>query len=228
MDDVFGFLAANRPYIDAAHALSSVINVIGWIFGAILLTIAWRRRAIRSFTVGPVNFHMREAAVEATATAARDWQAKSPLQSFDLSRIRRTVGRAFQPEVLDNLTGKSILWVDDRPWNNELAVRALRKFHLDVHEVTSTPEALDIMRRRHFDLVVSDMGRGEDKRAGYALLEAMRRAHDDTPFLIFSSSDQPEFRQQALERGAQLSTNSVIELFDTIVELLGVKARPGS
>lgn len=221
MDALLGFIQANRPYVDAAHALSSVINIVGWVIGGILLTIAWRRNTIRSFTVGPVNFQMQEAAVEATATAARDWQAKVPSKTFDLSRIRETISRAFTPAVIDNMTGRSVLWVDDRPFNNELVVRALRKLHLSVELAPSTEHALEMMQRRHFDLVISDMGRGDNTRAGYELLEAIRRNGNDVPFLIFSSGDNPRFRQEALDRGAQLSTNSVIELLDVIIEHLG-------
>ena len=221
METIVAFIQSNKPYIDAAHALSSAINIVGWLLGAVLLWIAWRRNSIKSFQVGPVNFQMEEAAVEATATAARDWQAKAPMQTFDLGRIRETVGRAFRPAVLDNLTGRSVLWVDDRPANNALAVRALRKFHLDVEEVTSTEAALEVMQRRHFDLVISDMGRGDNKRAGYVLLGEMRRKGSMAPFLIFSSSDRPEFRQEAMDRGAQLSTNSIVELLDYIIRDLG-------
>ena len=221
METVLAFVHDNKPYIDAAHALSSVINIVGWLLGAVLLTIAWRRNTIRSFQVGPVNFQMQEAAVEATATAARDWEAKTPTSTFDLSRIRQTVGRAFVPAVIDNLTGRSILWVDDRPANNALAVRALRQFKLDVVEATTTEAALEAMAERRFDLVISDMGRGENMRAGYDLLERIRESNESIPFLIFSSSDKPQHRQEALDRGAQLSTNSIIELIDFIIDHLG-------
>ncbi len=88
METIVAFIQSNKPYIDAAHALSSAINIVGWLLGAVLLWIAWRRNSIKSFQVGPVNFQMEQAAVEATATAARDWQAKAPMQTFDLGRIR--------------------------------------------------------------------------------------------------------------------------------------------
>ena len=211
----------HKPYFDAAHALSSVISLIGWCLGAVVLTIAWRRNAIRSVSLGPLNFHMQEAAVEAAAAAARDWQAKTPYQAVDVARIRATVGAAFSPEVADNLTGKAVLWVDDNPTNNELVVRALRRLRLDVEQTTSTESALSAMQRRHFDLVISDMGRGSDMRAGYGLLKAIRDAGNAVPFLIFSGSDKPEFRREAAERGAQLSTNDMLELMQQIIKRLG-------
>jgi hypothetical protein len=73
MDSLLNFIQSHKLFFDAAHALSSVVNLLGWCLGAVVLTIAWRRNGIRSVSVGPLNFQMQEAAVEAAATAARDW-----------------------------------------------------------------------------------------------------------------------------------------------------------
>ena len=217
------FIRSNQGYIDAVGALSSVINLLGWTLGGILLYKAWRSNAIHSVSVGPLNFRLEQEAVEAAAAASRDWNAKGGSQTVDVGRIRKTVGRAFDPGVADNLIGRSVLWVDDNPSNNELAVRALRKLQLDVEQATSTQEGLAAMQRRHFDVVISDMGRGQNMRAGYELLEAIRAQGSKVPFLIFAGSDTPEFRREAKERGAQLSTNDMLELIDTIVSYLGGK-----
>ena len=220
MQAVFDFLQAHKPYFDAAHVASSVVNLIGWGFGLVLLSLAWRRGGIKSVRFGPLDFQMQEA-VDAAAIAARDWEAKAPGQKTDVPRIRATISRAFEQDVADKLTGKSILWVDDNPGNNELAVRALRRLHLDIVQETSTEAGLAAMGRRHFDLVISDMGRGADMRAGYGLLAAIRSNKNNVPFLIFAGSDNPEFRREAATRGAQLSTNDMLELIDTIIKLIG-------
>jgi CheY-like chemotaxis protein len=222
MDAFLSFIQTYKSYFDAAHALSSVVNLLGWIIGGILIYIAWRRNGIQSVSVGPVNFRMQEAAVEAAATAARDWQGKAPHQkAVDVPRLRATVQRAFAPEVADNLIGKSILWVDDNPSNNTLAVRALTKLQLEIEQAVSTEAGLEAMRRRHFDLIISDMGRGTDMTAGYSLLKAIRDMGSAVPFLIFAGSDKPEFRREAAARGAQLSTNDMLELIENVVKQLG-------
>jgi CheY-like chemotaxis protein len=220
MQDFLSFIQANKPYAEAATFISSVVNIVGWSVGSIFLIRAWRRNGIDRVTVGPLSFKMQEAAVEATASAARNWQASTPTQKVDVPRIRATISRAFAPEVADNLIGKSILWVDDNPANNELAVRALRKLQLDVEQATSTPAGLEVMQRRHFDLIISDMGRGADMRAGYELLAAIRATGNQVPFLIFAGSDRKEFRHEAAARGAQLSTNDMIELVDAVIQHL--------
>ena len=221
MGEIANFIQSHRLYFDAAQGISSIINIVGWCLGTLFLFVAWRRKRIHSVVVGPIRVMMQEAAVEATATAARNWQAHTSSEKVDISRIRDTIGKAFAPQIADNLTGKSILWVDDNPVNNELAVRALRKLSLDVEQATTTQMGLDAMARRYFDLVISDMGRGSDLRAGYELLDAIRTQHNAVPFLIFAGSDNAEFRREAAQRGAQLSTNDMLELIDAVIRLLG-------
>ncbi|MCH9765747.1 MAG: response regulator [Alphaproteobacteria bacterium] len=221
MPGVMEFIESYRSYFDAAQAVSAVISIIGWCLGGVLLWIAWRRNAVRSVTLGPFGFEIQDA-VTATATAARDWQTKSPMQKIDMGRIKATVQRAFQPGVVEQMVGKSVLWVDDNPDNNKLAMRALSKLRLDLVQETSTEAGLAAMQRRHFDLVISDMGRAGNMQAGYELLQAIRAKGNPVPFFIFAGSDTAEFRQEAAARGAQLSTNDMLELIDNVIDQLGV------
>jgi CheY-like chemotaxis protein len=221
MESVLLFVQVHKPYFELAQALSSAVNLFAWLLALVLLGIALRKNRIASLSVGPFSFQMvKEEAVVATATASRAWQA--PLgEKVDVPRLRNTVDRVFTPETLNNMTGKAILWVDDNPANNELAMRALRKFGLDIEQATNTEAAMAVFRRRKFDLVISDMGRGDDMRAGYTLLKLLRDSGSKVPYCIFAGSDKPEYRREAEERGAQLSTNDMIELVDHVVTSLG-------
>lgn len=221
MQAALEFVQSYHSFFEAVQAVSAIISIVGWCLGAILLWIAWRRNAIRSVSVGPIGFEIQDA-VAATATAARDWQSKSPFQKINIGKIRKTIERAFSPDVRDQMMGKSVLWVDDNPNNNMLATRALQKLRLDVQQETSTEAALQAMARRRFDLVISDMGRASNMQAGYDLLKAVRDSGNPVPFFIFAGSDTPEFRREALARGAELSTNDMIELIDAVIDKLGV------
>jgi hypothetical protein len=142
MEGVLSFVQAHKPHFDVAQALSSVVNLVAWLLALLLLIIALRKNRIESLSVGPFSFRMtKEEAIVATATASRAWQSASG-EKVDVPRFRATVDRVFTPKSLDNLTGKAILWVDDNPANNELAVRALKKFGLDIERATSTEAAM--------------------------------------------------------------------------------------
>ena len=120
------------------------------------------------------------------------------------------------------MTGTSVLWVDDNPVNIKFAVRVLEKFDVQVEQATSTESGFAAMQRRDIALVISDMRRGSDTRAGYDLLKGIRDQGNQVPFLIFAGSDSPEFRREAAERGAQLSTNDLLELIENVIKHLGI------
>jgi CheY-like chemotaxis protein len=221
MESVLSFVQAHKPYFELAQALSAVVNLFVWLLALLLLVIAFRKNRVESLSLGPFSFRMlKEEAIAATATASQEWKSNLG-EKADVPRIRATLDRVFTPEALNNLTGKAILWVDDNPANNELAVRALTKFGLDVEQATSTEAAMAASRHRTFDLVISDMGRGSDMRAGYGLLKRLREGGSVVPFFIFAGLNTPEFKREAADRGAQLSTNDMLELVDQVVEQLG-------
>jgi hypothetical protein len=52
-------------------------------------------------------------------------------------------------------------------------------------------------------------------------LKRIRDSGSRVPFFIFAGSDTPEFRREAADRGAELSTNDMLELVDNVVKYLG-------
>jgi len=223
MEAIVVFVQAHRPYLEVLQAVATVINLVVWLFALGLLMFALRHRRIESLAVGPFNFRiMKEEAMVAAATASAAWQSPAAAENqVDVPRIRATIDRMFTPGVLNNLMGKAVLWVDDRPEGNRLAMRALKKFGLDIEQVPSTEEAMAALARRKFDLVISDMARGSDQHAGWGFLKLLRDGGSGVPFFIFSSLDLPEYRREAEKRGAQLSTNDMIELIDHVGSYLG-------
>jgi hypothetical protein len=53
-----------------------------------------------------------------------------------------------------------ILWVDDRPANNEYERQLLRPHGIVFDNVVSTREAIEQLRNESYDLVITDLGRG--------------------------------------------------------------------
>jgi DNA-binding NtrC family response regulator len=115
---------------------------------------------------------------------------------------------------------RRVLWVDDRPENNRLEQRALRELGIDVQLATSTEEALSVLEHDTFGAVISDMGRPPDPRAGYTLLNEMRRQGNQTPFVIYAGSRAPEHVAEARQRGAIGTTNRSSELIQLVARAL--------
>ncbi|MEN5108319.1 response regulator [Pseudomonas sp. TWI672] len=113
---------------------------------------------------------------------------------------------------------RQVLWVDDRPWNNESVRRLLASKAISCTLALDTAEALRLLETRRFVAIISDMGRVEGPTEGYRLLEAIRERRNTTPYFIYAGSDSAEHREQALARGAQGSSNNPFTLFAWITD----------
>lgn len=129
----------------------------------------------------------------------------------------------FSPTILGRNEGgsPSVLWVDDRPSNNIYERRTLEGLGIQFTISTSTDDALGKLMRHRYDAIISDMGRPPDNQAGYTLLAEIRRLRIEIPFIIYASSDRPEHKAEAQERGAFGSTGTPFILFDLVKRSLG-------
>jgi DNA-binding NtrC family response regulator len=118
------------------------------------------------------------------------------------------------------MQGRRILWVDDRPENNRFERQALEALGIRIDLSTSTEDALKITGQRSYDLIISDMGRSPDSRAGYTLLDELRRRGDKTPYVIYAGSRAPEHAAEARHHGAIGSTNMPQELISMVIKAL--------
>ena len=66
-------------------------------------------------------------------------------------------------------------------------------------------------------------GPRQEQARRYELLQLIRESGKEVPFFIFAGQNRPEFRREAAARGAQLSTNDMLELVDNVVKYLGEK-----
>jgi CheY-like chemotaxis protein len=164
------------------------------------------------------------------AAAASKVKDSAALSSFEeVSSAARTVAgnvlAGFQAsqtagtETADDWH-KKILWVDDRPQNNIYEREAMEVMGLEFTLARSTEEALRILSAGRFAAIISDMGRKEGTREGYALLEALRAKDKTTPFFIYAGSNAPEHRREAALRGAQGSTNIPQQLVEMVTRAL--------
>ena len=115
---------------------------------------------------------------------------------------------------------KQILWVDDRPDNNVYERRAFESLGVTFTLALSTREALDLLSKKRFGAIISDMGREEGPREGYVLLDAIRSRDNQTPFFIYAGSNSARHKREAEMHGAQGSTNNPSELFDAVRQVL--------
>jgi DNA-binding response OmpR family regulator len=126
-----------------------------------------------------------------------------------LASSHRTVAIRNTPPVTNDPPDAlaTILWVDDHPSNNRLEVAAFKEHRIAVHLAESTEDALKLVAMNRYPLVISDLGRGEDRLAGLKMIEAMKQRGIPVPVVIYTvrpndSAGQEAQRQMVADAGA--------------------------
>jgi CheY-like chemotaxis protein len=220
--------------LDAATKLFGVL-----VWPAVLVFVLVRfGSALREFAADLGEFTLKGAGFEASAkrkqaeAAARltaaflsrpesgatpETTAKEARTAFDV------VAEVATPRVIRRVGKSTVLWVDDRPANNLHERKALEALGVTFISATSTDEALELLKRQQFDAIISDMGRPPDNKAGFTLLDKLRDSGDQTPYIIYGGKGVPEYREEALRKGAMDCTNRPDELFEMVLSALGSK-----
>lgn len=115
------------------------------------------------------------------------------------------------------LRGARVLWVDDNPGNNLYERIALASLDISVDLALSTEEALFMVTRLQYDLVLSDMNRLANPTAGTELLDHLRRKRVATPVVFYVGHVD---RGRTLPLGAFGITNRPDELFHYIFDVI--------
>jgi len=118
-----------------------------------------------------------------------------------------------------------VLWVDDRPANNEYERKWLRPHGIVFDSVVSTEEALEQLVNESYDLVITDLGRqGSSDRssmAGATFLEQSIVRGGGPPVIVYAGVWAVAQKDDLVGRGALDVMANREELFATVLAVLG-------
>ncbi len=125
------------------------------------------------------------AFVEDSIDAAIELAEKNPQWKVEIPPAdkKRVLNRAKQHLAI--FRQAQILWVDDHPENNRNERRMFRQLGAEIDIAKSTDEALEMLSHGGYDLVVSDMARGDQATAGLELLKQLRQDKKTTPLIFY-------------------------------------------
>jgi len=143
------------------------------------------------------------------------------------NEINTQKGKNFEDDEqidLINFKGKKILWVDDYPSNNDYPREILEQAGIKFNLAMDTNQALNILKKKKFDLIISDMERGKNSSAGLELLILLKSMGIDTPTIIFTSiKDLRKFGQEAMKLGALDVITGFTDLLHAVQKTLNKK-----
>lgn len=117
-----------------------------------------------------------------------------------------------------------ILCADDNSDTRDLVFLMLRSGGYDVICVGSSAEALDLLKRERFDLIVLD--NWMPTTTGTELTHLIREFDKTTPILFYSAAAYKADKQAALDAGAQAyltKPEGIVNLLDEVDRLIRSK-----
>ena len=131
----------------------------------------------------------------------------APITPFSLIRaVARTVGRQIPEHEAASIDYKDhdayrILLVEDNTINQQVAVGLLQQYHIDVVVASDGQEALDIIEKQTFDLVLMDIQM--PGMNGYETTKHIRKAFtvDELPIIAMTAHATEDAKQSCFEAG---------------------------
>jgi CheY-like chemotaxis protein len=220
------------------EAIAALIQSLGWPLLVLFLAIYFGA-PLKKFLndAGEFTFKAGASGLEATAKRQQIEAAallgaasatkpseplgtKTPPDGEKAKEIANVISQSVKPNSLRRLAEASVLWVDDNPTNNLYERKSLEALGIHFTISTSTEDALEKLRSYKYDVMISDMGRPPDKRAGYTLLAEKQKLGDKTPYIIYAGSNLPEHKAEARQKGAYGSTNNPQDLFQLVLSAI--------
>jgi response regulator RpfG family c-di-GMP phosphodiesterase len=118
----------------------------------------------------------------------------------DSDWILESCGRLQKPEKNEDAVKCRVLVVDDEPGVCQLLSKILSLEGYDARSCSSGEEALKLMQRESFDLVISDLRM--PGMSGLALLEEVRKKRPRSAFMMATGVDDVRVGVEAMQKGA--------------------------
>lgn len=136
-----------------------------------------------------------------------------------VARVRRSPLRWVRAFLGKCMAVPTLLWVDDYPANNSSLQELIEGCGCRVQNALDTDEAMERILAGPIDLIITDMGRGENPTAGLELLARVRGAGLRHPMAVFSSPRAvAEYGEEAQSLGAMVCTSGTVQLFDFLTQ----------
>jgi CheY-like chemotaxis protein len=155
--------------------------------------------------------------VKDSINAALELAEKSPQWKVAVSSKDKEQALKRARKHLHVFRDAQFLWVDDHPENNVNEQVMFRQLKVKIQNAESTEKALEILKISHFDLVISDMARGDETTAGLKFLQQFRNTDKTTPVIFYVGVFDPE---KGLPAHAFGITNRPDELLHLILDAL--------
>ena len=200
-----------------------------------VVTFEWQRARFHGTAVVPVLVDGGKVPADVDLPAGLRWFTKRnayPLRRATLAPDVDALIAAIPVLGTSPRRAARVLWVDDRPANNERERSLLRPHGIVFDNAVSTTEAIEQLSNESYDLVITDLARehSSDRSniAGASFLEQPVLRNAGPPVIVYAGAWAVRKEADLLERGASAVTNNRSRLLEIVMRLLGRTAEPAN
>jgi len=199
-----------------------------------VVAFEWRRAQFHGVPVVPVLVDGGAVPGDADLPAELRWFTKRNAYTLRRESFSDDVAAFVEAIPLLGATPRRaarVLWVDDKPANNEIERRTLRPHGIVFDNVVSTAEAIEQLENESYDLVITDLGRAHSsdrsQMAGADFLAHPVVSRGGPPVIVYASAWAVRKRTELMRLGAAEVTADRTQLIDTVLGVLGRVPEPG-
>jgi CheY-like chemotaxis protein len=196
-----------------AVQLISIIPTVLWV--AVIVTLILIFRPTIQGQLIPRMTGIKAFGIEATFVREQLDRAAETAPAGSESDRNQVARRA--ERIASLLNNSRLLLVNDVPAEMFHVMRILKELSIHVDVVTSTAEALDSLTRQPYDVVISDMWRGEVQDEGLRFIRESRARGIYRPTILSVGRYNPDQGTPAYAIGI---TNRVDELLNLVFDVL--------
>lgn len=199
-----------------------------------VVAFEWRRAQFHGVAVVPVLVDGGAVPGDADMPAELRWFSKRNAYTLRRESFSDDVAALVEAIPLLGATPRRaarVLWVDDKPANNEIERRTLRAHGIVFDNVVSTAEAIEQLENESYDLVITDLGRAHSsdrsQMAGADFLAHPVVRRGGPPVIVYASAWAVGKRTELMRLGAAQVTADRTQLIDSVLGVLGRVPEPG-
>lgn len=218
-------------FVKVVGAIASLINAFAW-----PLVVAWLvlkfAPVIRDFLGNISEGSLKGFGIEATAKRkATEAIVDADISKADLSKnqiqFSPGVGKSsalaglFTRGVsLNEMRGKTVLWVVDGPTEGHQEIRSLVELGLTVKSAHSVEDARRLLAAQKYDAIVFEGIVGASSDLPLKKLSSLHEQQPQTPLIFYADDITPDIEAKALRNGAFASTEKAFELLGLVISAI--------
>lgn len=114
-----------------------------------------------------------------------------------------------------------ILWVDDYPINNVSVISLFEDKNIQFDIALTTKQGLEFYKSELYDMIITDMGRGNESDAGLTLLKELNLLNCKIPIIVYASYRAIEkYGKESMRLGAYAVISGIGNIISVISDVL--------